>query len=216
MRIVILGGHGKVALLLTALLAEAGHHVDSVIRNPGHADEVAGTGGTPVVADLETLDTDAMTDLLRGQDAVIWSAGAGGGNPKRTYAVDRDAAIRSMDAAVRAGVERYVMVSYSRSGRDHVDPDHPFFPYADAKATADAQLRQTPLNWTILGPSTLTDGDGTGLLEAGDHVTCGDTARANVARVALQALVRSDLGGVALNFRDGSVPIAEVLETARL
>ncbi|GAB4920740.1 hypothetical protein MAHJHV45_47340 [Mycobacterium avium subsp. hominissuis] len=30
----------------------------------------------------------------------------GGGNPARTYAVDRDAAIRVVDAAARSGVKR--------------------------------------------------------------------------------------------------------------
>lgn len=216
MRIVVMGGHGKVALLLAPLLTQAGHQVEAWVRNPDHADEVAATGATPVVADVEQLNVFEMTEKLAGRDAVIWSAGAGGGNPKRTYAVDRDAAIRSMDAAVAAKVGRYVMVSYARSGRDHdVPSDDSFFPYAEAKATADAHLRDLSLNWTILAPGTLTDGSGTGLVEAGHHVTCGETARSNVARVVLAVIGRTDLNGVTLCFRDGNVPIAEALETAR-
>ncbi|TFI50643.1 NAD-dependent dehydratase, partial [Micrococcus endophyticus] len=39
-RTVIIGGHGKVALLAAPLLAEAGHDVTSIIRNPEHAAEV--------------------------------------------------------------------------------------------------------------------------------------------------------------------------------
>merc|ERR1712137_389844 len=42
---------------------------------------------------------------------IIWSAGAGGGSPERTRAVDRDGAIKCMDAAAKAGVKRFVMVS---------------------------------------------------------------------------------------------------------
>src|SRR6478609_6031390 len=114
-RIVLIGGHGKVALRLERLLAARGDEVDAVIRNPAHAAEVAETGANPVVADIETLDVDGLADLLRGHDAVVWSAGAGGGDPKRTYAVDRDAAVRSMAAAEAAGVRRYVMISYFRS-----------------------------------------------------------------------------------------------------
>ncbi|MCB1030954.1 MAG: NAD(P)H-binding protein, partial [Acidimicrobiales bacterium] len=77
-----------------------------------HVDEVAASGATPVVADVEKLDVEALTELVQGNDIVVWSAGAGGGNPARTRAVDQVAAIASMDAAVAAGIKRYVMVSY--------------------------------------------------------------------------------------------------------
>ncbi len=104
-RIVIVGGHGKVALHLARILNDRGDQVTSVIRNPDHADDVSATGAHPVVADIERLDTGALADLLAGHDAVVFSAGAGGGDPARTYAVDRDAAIRMIDAAGQAGVQ---------------------------------------------------------------------------------------------------------------
>ena len=99
-------------------------------------------------------------------DAVVWAAGAGGGNPGRTRAVDRDAAIRSMDAAATAGVRRYVMVSYFGAGPDHAVPeDNAFFAYADAKSAADAHLEGSGLDWTILRPSRLTHDAPTGRIE---------------------------------------------------
>ncbi|HEY0643890.1 MAG TPA: NAD(P)H-binding protein, partial [Nocardioides sp.] len=132
MRVTIFGGHGKIALLLAPMLVEAGHEVTSVVRNPDHVADVEATGATAVVSSVEDADTDALTELLTGQEAVVWSAGAGGGDPQRTYAVDRDAAIRSMDAAVAAGIERYVMVSFSGSTPDHLVPeDNPFRHYQD-------------------------------------------------------------------------------------
>jgi saccharopine dehydrogenase-like NADP-dependent oxidoreductase len=84
-RVIVIGGHGKVALLLARILTELGDEVSSVFRNPDHADEVADTGSTPFVADIERLDTDALSELLTGHDAVVFSAGAGGGNAARTY-----------------------------------------------------------------------------------------------------------------------------------
>ena len=165
-RIAIIGGHGKVALHLSTLLATEGHSVTSIIRNPDHAADVAATGATPSVLDVENSTTAAIADALSDHDAVVWSAGAGGGNPTRTYAVDRDAAIRSMDAAAQAGVGRYVMVSYLGAGPNHgVPADNPFFAYADAKAAADEYLRGTGLAWTILGPGSLTDQPASGLIE---------------------------------------------------
>ena len=83
-RIAIIGGHGKVALLLSAMLADEGHSITSFIRNPDHAADVADTGATPVVLDVENSTTADIAGALEGHDAVVWSAGAGGGNPGRT------------------------------------------------------------------------------------------------------------------------------------
>ena len=212
-RIAIFGGHGKVALRLALLLVNAGHEVTSVIRDPGHADEVAATGATPVVADVEQLDTDQIAEVLSGHDAVVWSAGAGGGNPARTYAVDRDAAISSMDAAVAAGVDRYVMVSYLGAGPDHgVDPESSFFPYAESKAAADEHLRGTDLAWTILGPGALTLDEGTGGVEIADRPERGDVTRDDVARVAAEVLARPQTAGRTINFNNGDTPVVEALD----
>src|SRR6201998_1393549 len=167
-RIVVIGGHGKVALQLARILTDRGDAVSSVFRNPDHSDDVAATGAKPVPADIEQLDTNALAGLLAGHDAVVFSAGAGGGNPARTYAVDRDAAIRVIDAAAQAGIRRFVMVSYFGAGPDHgVPEDNSFFPYAEAKAAADAHLRASELDWTVLGPGRLTLEPATGRIAVG-------------------------------------------------
>jgi uncharacterized protein YbjT (DUF2867 family) len=204
-----------VARELSRILAADGQDVTSFVRNPDHAPAVAATGATPVVLDVENSTTAEITEALRDHDAVVWSAGAGGGNPERTYAVDRDAAIRSMDAAAQSGVGRYVMVSYLGAGPDHgVPEDNPFFHYAEAKAAADSYLRGTSLDWTILGPGALTDGPGTGLIDVnpdgswqGTH-----TARANVALVAAAVLGLPAAISRTIEFRDGNLPIAAALE----
>lgn len=218
-RIAIIGGHGKVALELSRILAADGQDVTSFIRNPAHAPDVAATGATPAVLDVEHSTTAEIAGALRNHDAVVWSAGAGGGNPERTYAVDRDAAIRSMDAAGQAGVGRYIMVSYLGAGPDHgVPPEDGFYAYAEAKAAADTHLRATDLGWTILGPGRLTDGPGTGLIDV--HPDVGpdsasrrtDTSRANVALVAAAVLGLPDPMKRTIEFRDGSLPIAAALD----
>ena len=210
-RVAIIGGHGKVALQLAKDLAANGHQVTSLVRNPDHVTEVAATGAAPVVADVEKLDTAGIAEKLAGQDAVIWSAGAGGGSPERTYAVDRDAAIRSMDAASQAGVRRYVMVSYMGAGKDHgVPSDNSFFPYAEAKAAADEHLRHSSLDWTILGPSALTDDPGTGRISIGPGQD-GSVSRADVAAVAAEVLEHPGSVGRFIEFINGNTPIREAL-----
>ena len=78
-RIMLIGGHGKVALLSEPMLVAAGHHVTAVIRNPRHEPAVRATGAEPLVADVETFDTEQLTNLVSGNDVVVCSAGAGGG-----------------------------------------------------------------------------------------------------------------------------------------
>lgn len=211
-RILVIGGHGKVARLLTPLLVAQGHQVSAMIRNADHAADLTADGATPVVFDIEHADLDALVGQLASHDAVVWSAGAGGGDPARTYAVDRDAAIRSMDAAQRAKVRRYVMVSYITSGRDgHLTPDDAFFPYAQAKAAADGHLRDSTLDWTILGPGRLTlDAPSSRItLDPGsDH---GATSRGNVAQVIAAVLPEASTYGRTLDFIDGDTPIAQAI-----
>jgi uncharacterized protein YbjT (DUF2867 family) len=208
--IIVFGGHGKVALQLSRILTERGDEVTSVFRNPDHSDDVAATGAKPVVTDIEQLDTHALADLLTGHDAVVFSAGAGGGEPARTYAIDRDAAIRVIDAAAQAGVKRFVMVSYFGAGPDHgVPQDDPFFAYAEAKAAADAHLRDSELEWTVLGPGRLTLEPATGkiVLAQGN----GSVSRADVALVAAAALADDSTVRRTIEFNNGDVPIADAL-----
>lgn len=213
MRVTIFGGHGKIALILAPMLVEAGHEVTSVVRNPDHVADVEATGATARVSSVEDADVAALRALLDGQDAVIWSAGAGGGDPDRTYAVDRDAAIRSMDAASAAGARRYVMVSFSGSTPEaRVPEDNPFRHYQDAKIAADDHLRGTDLDWTVLGPGTLTLEPGTGAVNPDAAFNDGDvTSRELVAQVALAVLPDERAHRRTLVFGDGDVPIDDWL-----
>ncbi|PRZ40503.1 putative NADH-flavin reductase [Antricoccus suffuscus] len=211
-RIAIIGGHGQIALHLSRILTSEGHEVTALFRNPDHATDVKQTGAKPVVADVEHLTTDTICSHLKDHDAVVWSAGAGGGNAARTYAVDRDAAIRSMDAAKQAGVGRYVMVSYHGARLDHgVAEDNAFFAYAEAKAAADDYLKKTRLDWTILGPSRLTTDPATGKITVGDGGK-SEVTREDVALVAAAALDLPGTVGKFIEFNNGDTPIREALQ----
>lgn len=211
--ITIFGGNGKIARRLATQLVERGDTVRSVIRDPEQADGLKQLGAEPVVASLEESDTGALADVIRGSDAVVFSAGAGGGNPDRTYAVDRDAAIRTMDAARSAGVRRYVMVSYDGARTDHgVPSDSSFFPYAESKAAADAYLRDSGLDWTIVGPGKLTETPGRGSIGVGDGKNeSRETSRDDVAGVIAECLGQPNSVGRQIQFSDGDTPIADAV-----
>jgi uncharacterized protein YbjT (DUF2867 family) len=210
-RIMIIGGHGKIALLLAPLLTARGDAVTAVIRRAEHADDVTAAGAVPVVADVEALTVERLATLVEGQDAIVWSAGAGGGNPARTVAVDQDAAIRTIDATGQAGIARFVMVSYFGAAIDHgVPADDPFFAYAEAKAAADAHLRASGLEWTIVAPSALTLGPATGRIDVG-AAQSGSVSRADVADVIATALAAPATVRRTIRFNSGDQPIAGAL-----
>ncbi|MFI2703182.1 SDR family oxidoreductase [Cellulosimicrobium composti] len=226
MKIALVGAHGKVGRLLVPILVGHGASVSGIVRADEQLPLVRRLGGEPLLLDVEHAETEEIAAALDGFDAVVWSAGAGGGDRDRTYAVDRDAAGRSMDAAAAAGVGRYVMVSWIGSVPDHgVDPDSSFFAYADAKLAADDHLRGTGLDWTVLGPGTLTDDDPTGAirvvgdgpdgLDGAEDVPSGAASRvsrADVAMVVAQTLRTPATVGRFIRFTGGDTPILEALE----
>lgn len=217
----LIGGHGQVALRTTPLLLNAGHTVASVIRNPEQSGDIESAGATPVVADVEQLDLDALAELLAGSDAVIWTAGAGGSGPKHTWGTDRDAAIRTIDAAQQAGVRRFVMVSYFNSLLDDgevpgVEPEDDMYAYYNAKSQADEHLRKSELEWTIVGPSVLTLDEPTGMVTvdnsgANRDLDVPSTSRGNVAAVIAAALEQPASIGTTLSFHDGDTPVAQAV-----
>lgn len=82
--VLILGGHGKVALHLTPLLLKKSWSVTSVIRNADHEKDIK-SGNTSLPGKLNVLvnslddvksaaDASAVIDSVK-PDYVVWSAG---------------------------------------------------------------------------------------------------------------------------------------------
>jgi nucleoside-diphosphate-sugar epimerase len=183
MRIAIAGGHGQIALHLTRLLHARGDDVVSLIRNPAHADEVRDAGGEPTVCDLESATVEEVTGAIRGSDAVVFAAGAGpGSGAERKLTMDRDGAIKLLAAAVSVDAQRYVIVS-SVGAENPPDDDDVFSVYLRAKAAADAAVRGSDREWTVIRPGALTNDPGTGRVRISTDPFRGKVARADVAAV---------------------------------
>jgi len=204
--VVIAGGHGKIALRVTALLAGRGDRVTSLVRNTAHRDDVDTAGAQPVVLDLERTGVAGLVPHVAGADAVVFAAGAGpGSGAARKDTVDRAAAVLLADAAREAGVPRYLLVS--SVGVD--DPPRPgadavWAAYLRAKKAAEEALRATDLEWTILRPGSLTDDPGTGkVLLAPPPVDRGDVTRDDTAAVLVALLDTPGTAGQVLELRAG-------------
>lgn len=220
MRVVIAGGHGQIALRLERLLTVRGDHVTGLIRNPGQAADLADAGATAVVLDLERAGTaEFEADLAReldGADAVVFAAGAGPGSGiARKDTVDRGGAAVLAEAAQRAGVRRYLLVSSPGAGREPAPgTDEVFAAYLRAKSASEDDLRERDLDWTILRPGRLTNDAGTGLVTLAESVERGSVSRDDVAAVLVALLDRPDTGGLTLELVEGELPIDAALEAA--
>jgi uncharacterized protein YbjT (DUF2867 family) len=215
MRVVIAGGHGKIALILEQLLAERGDVPVGLIRNPSHSTDLEAVGAQPVVLDLENSTVGQVAGALDGADAVVFAAGAGpGSGVARKQTVDRDAAILLADAAEAAGVPRYVMVSAISADDRSLDDtyDEIFLAYIRAKSEADANVRaRGALQTTIVRPGGLTDDPGTGRVEIAESTGRGTIARADVAAVLLAVLDSPATAGRTFELIAGRTAIDEAL-----
>jgi uncharacterized protein YbjT (DUF2867 family) len=215
MRVVIAGGHGKIALILERLLSQRGDTVLGLIRNPAHAADLEAAGAQPVVVDLEAATPDDIAAHLEDADAVVFAAGAGpGSGAARKQTVDRDAAILLADAAEAAGVRRYVLIS--AIGADVEAPDDigdpVFVAYLRAKGAADDAIRaRKALDATVVRPGHLTDDPGTGRVELSDETGRGDIPREDVAAVLVAVLDTPRTAGQTFEVISGDTPIAEAL-----
>jgi uncharacterized protein YbjT (DUF2867 family) len=219
-RIAIAGGHGKIARHTARLLADRGDEAVALIRNPDHEQDVREVGAEPVLTDLERVDADELAEKIHGCDGVIFAAGAGpnSGIPRKDT-VDRAAAGLLADAAQRAGIRRYLLVSSIGVDRvrDGATPEgvgEVFVAYLRAKLAAEEDLRQRDLDWTILRPGSLTDDPPTGLVTLAPEVERGDVPRADVAAVLLTMLDEPRTRGLVLTLTGGSTPIEDAVRAA--
>ena len=211
MRVVVAGGHGKVALLLESVLAERGDTPVGIVRNPAHVADLEGSGAQAVVLDLEEADVEAVADVVRGADAVVFAAGGGpSSGAARKETVDKGAAILLADAAERAGVRRYVMVSAMGTERADPDSDDVFQVYLRAKRAADEDLMARDLDWTVVRPGRLTDDPSTGRVEVGT-LGPGEVTRADVAAVLAEVLLTGSTIGKAFDLLAGDRSVDSAL-----
>ena len=217
MRVVIAGGHGKIALQLEKLLSDRGDSVAGLIRNAAQIDDLSQAGADAIVLDLENASVDRVARQLAGADAVVFAAGAGPGSgiPRKTT-VDRDAAILLADAAEVAGVGRYLMISAMGADGDTAagGSDEVFTAYLHAKAAADAAVRaRSALGTTIVRPGRLTDDAATGRVRVARSTGRGDIPRADVAAVLVELLDAPATAGVTFEVISGDTPIADAVST---
>jgi uncharacterized protein YbjT (DUF2867 family) len=207
--VVIVGGHGKIAMRLAKLLADRGDSPRGVIRSTEQADDLEAIGAEPIVLDIENMEID---DAVAGADAVVFAAGAGpGSGPARKRTVDYDGAVKLINAASARDIRRYLMVS--AIGANHPERwSEEMRPYYEAKAAADKAVLESGLDYTIARPGRLTDDAGTGKIEVAESIgRSGEVTRDDVALVLAECLMADNAIGKSFDLLGGDTPVVEAI-----
>jgi nucleoside-diphosphate-sugar epimerase len=214
MNVAIAGAHGQIARRLARILAARGDRVRGLIRNPGHADDLRADGSEPVVCDLEAASVDDVAAAIAGADVVVFAAGAGpGSGAERKLTMDRDGAVKLLEAARAANIDRYVIVS-SVGAEKPPEGDDVFSVYLRAKAEADAVLIASDRAWTIVRPGRLQDDPGGGQVRIGTEPFRGEVSRDDVAAVLAAVLDQPRAVRKILYVSAGEQPIGDALAAA--
>jgi nucleoside-diphosphate-sugar epimerase len=212
--VAIAGAHGKIATRLTTLLVAGGDTVVGLIRNPDHAEDVRRQGGSPVVCDLEQATVEEIAGAVTGGEYRGVGAGAGpGSGAERKLSMDRDGAIKLLQAATAAGVPRYLIVS-SIGAEDPPEGDEVFSVYLRAKAEADREVQASDRDWTVVRPGRLTDDPGTGRVRIDASPFHGSVPRDDVAAVLARLLNGSRGSRRILYVNRGDESIDQALDRA--
>ncbi len=215
-RVIVIGGHGRTGIKIVDQLAQAGDHVVAVIRNPKQAADIAKLGAEASVLDLATSSGPDFQRVFRGADAVVFAAGSAEGEGS---ALDRIGTVKTVRAAERAGVKRYLTISSigastgMRLAGDWATDE--MRDYYRQKRAANAYIRKSSLDWTILEPGGLTDEAGTGKVTLSTSaIPEGGIARADVAAVMVAALHNPKAIGATFQIVGGEAPIDKAIRAA--
>ena len=209
MKISIVGAHGNISMLLIPKLIKKGHQVRGIIRKESQKEDLEKLGAEPVVADLELQDD--ISDAVGKVDAVLFAAGAGpGSGAYRKWTVDRDGAIKLINACKKNGINRYLIIS--AMGLDQPRGNDVFRTYLKAKAEADEAVKKSGLDYTIVKPGRLTDEPGKGNVSVGTDLDRGEVPREDVAAVLAELFERPESAGLEFDLVSGDTPVVEAID----
>jgi len=208
----VLGATGRTGRHLVDQLIRQGHSVRTTYRDVRGQSVLDELGATTALLDLGDGSVAHLASLMTGVDGVVFAAGAQSQSDARR--IDQNGSILAVNAARAAGVQRFVQLSSIGAGTS-LPPEvrGPQFArvYA-AKRAADAHLRASGLDWTILEPGWLTDSAGSGRIEAATTgLPAAETPRADVAATIAAVLATPSTIGRQFEVIGGRTRITQAL-----
>ena len=211
MKVFIVGMAGGVGRRVARMLAERRDEATGLVRRRAQVDALAGEGVSATLGDMLAMSVEELAEAMRGSEAVVFTAGAGGGGLEATTAIDGDGPGKLAQAAALAGIRRFLLVSvFPEAWRErHMDED--FEHYIQEKKRAEIALVATDLDWIILRPSALSDDPGTGQVDLGLAKVHREITRDDVAATVVELLHAPEISRAILEVTGGAVPIEEAV-----
>ena len=212
-RIAVVGGHGQVAQHLLTALRGSEHIPVALVRREEQRAALEALGAEVRLLDIEAQDAAGFAAAFEGCEAVVFAAGGGAdGDVERKRTVDLEGSLKSIAGAEKAGVRRFVQLS--AIGVDNPVPEdtEPVWrAYVEAKRDADAALRDSDLDWTIIRPGRLTDDPATDAVRLAPEVEPGEVTRADVGAVIAAVLDQPGTVGQQLDLVAGNDTVADAV-----
>jgi uncharacterized protein YbjT (DUF2867 family) len=188
MKVLVVGANGQIGQHLIQLLKENNEHtVKAMVRKEEQAAVLEKLGIETAIADLEG-SVDEIAEAAKGCDAIVFTAGSGGHTgADKTLLVDLDGAVKTIEAAEKIGIKRFIMISALQAHRRE-NWNEKIKPYYVAKHYADRILEQSSLTYTIIRPGGLLNETGTGKVSAAENLDRGTVPREDVAKTIVAAL----------------------------
>jgi uncharacterized protein YbjT (DUF2867 family) len=212
MKVFIIGIGGGVGRRVAQQLMELGHQVDGFVRHPKKGADLAKSGIPTTPGDIVKMSVSEIASALRGSDAIVFSAGAGGpDSAEATKQVDGDGPLKLAAAAKEAKVERFVLVSvFPEAWRERQMPKD-FELYMAEKKKAESKLVLTDRDWVIIRPSALINETGQGEVDLGLAKIHVQIARDDVASTIVEVLGQPSISRMILEVTAGTTPIADAV-----
>ncbi|MET3164065.1 MULTISPECIES: SDR family oxidoreductase [unclassified Arthrobacter] len=148
--ILVVGATGQLGGLIAQTLLDEGFHVRVLVRERSAYDAIVSAGAEPVTGDLK--DPPSLLAACAGIDTVVTTANSSArGGSDTVDSVDRLGNRNLIEAAVDAGVRRFVFVSNLGAS-----PDSPIA-FMAAKGETEQLLRSSGMSWTIVQPNLFMD-----------------------------------------------------------
>ncbi|KPZ03403.1 NAD(P)-binding oxidoreductase [Pseudomonas syringae] len=211
-KVFVIGAAGKVGQRLLKNLGGGGHEVIALHRKEEQSAAIKATGAIPLLGNLTELDASRLSAAMTGSDVVVFTAGAGAGI-ELTNAIDGKGLETAVEAAVLAGVSRFLLVSAFPEAARGTDTSAGFENYMRVKKQADVYLASSALDWVILRPGTLVDSAGTGEVSAGPAVAYSEIPRDDVAAFLAALVDRIEISRQIIELTQGATPVDVALRT---
>ncbi|MBL7558875.1 SDR family oxidoreductase [Olleya sp. YSTF-M6] len=159
-----------------------------------------------VLGDLE----DDISHVFNNKtiDKVLFAAGSGG---KNVVEVDQEGAKRMVDASKKNNIKKFVMLS--SMGADQPEKAEQLQDYLKAKHNADEYLKSSGLNYSIVRPGSLTNGELTNKIQLDQKLdTQGEISRNDVAQTLVSTLNDDVANQVTFEILKGETLIGEALD----